>query len=201
MTADSLLYPQPADLLAWADANPGRVKAEAVEALRVAVNETAAARMAADEAKAALSAAYRLADAAEARCSRAPHAEYRASEPVCAAYAAATLPDAVAAFVAEGWVDVTHAVLGTRGSVKHVVYTTPAPGRFAGLARYAPGEKAVTLRLLTPMHWGMSVDTYALRLGDFGIIGWPRKGAGLLDPKAARAALSIPSPKAKKASR
>jgi hypothetical protein len=51
------------------------------------------------------------------------------------------------------------------------------------------------------MHWGMSVDTYALRLGDFGIIGWPRKGAGLLDPKAARAALSIPSPKAKKASR
>jgi hypothetical protein len=202
MTADSLINPTPADLLAWVNLNPGRVNAEDAEALRVAVAEVEAAPVALAEANAQLDEARERRMAAQARCDRAPYAARMAANPLRVPHAAAVLPDAVAAIVAEGWVDVTHAVVGVpRDGFSRGVHKPPAAGTFAALAQYAPGAKAISLRLLTIAQWGMSVGSHTLRLDDFAIVGWPRGGSGLLDPEAARAALGIPEPKAKKAPR
>jgi len=202
MTADSLINPTPADLLAWVNLNPERVKPDDAEALRAAVAEANAAAKALAEAKAELDAARTRLGAAQDRHERVPSAISRAVARIRVPHAVAVLPDAVAAMVAEGWVDATHAVVAVPpNSYSRVVHRPPAAGTFAALAQYAPGAKAISLRLLTVAQWGMNVGNHALRLDDFAIVGWPRGGSGLLDPEAARAALGIPEPKAKKAPR
>lgn len=198
---NDLTNPSPADLLAWAERNPERVNAADTEAMRAALAGVDAAAAEHDRAKAEFDAArQRLADT-DYRRLVAPRAVTKAVDALKAQHAPAVLPDVVTAMVADGWSDVTHAVVAVppQGYGRNVS-RPPAADTFAALAQHQPGFKTIDLRLLRATRFGMVVGNHELRLDDFAIVGWPRDGrCGLLDPVAARAALGIPEPKAKKA--
>lgn len=199
MTLDSLLYPTPADLSAWASANPALVKPEDAEALRAALAEAVAAGAALVEAKAQLEEARLAVAHAQMREQRAFQPVYRAAPELRAPYAAAVLPVAVVALVDAGWVDVTSAVVAVpSGGYGRSMWQPPSSTHLAALAQYKAGAKTASIRLLTAHNSGMAVKDHELRLDDFAIVGWPREGCSILDPAAARAALGILEPKAKK---
>ena len=99
--------------------------------------EAEAAAKALADTKAEVADVLRRLDVAKDRYVRAPHTVHRAVAPIRVPHAVAVLPDAVAAMVADGWVDVTHAVVAVpAGSRAHGVHKPPAAGAFAALAQY-----------------------------------------------------------------
>lgn len=187
--------PTPKDVLAWAETQPEHAEAAAV--LRAAITEARAADKARDAAHSAIADAQRAFSEANSRMQRARRSLWDAFEPLMGPHSIATLPERVAACVADGWIDVTAAAecMPSVYGAGEVAPLRPV-GTFAVLVRPPPeGTKPIPTLFVSTGRSGTYTERVMLRRDDWREVAAMRTtGENLFNLDKLNALLSAAKP-------